>query len=130
MNQALVGPKDYILSDHENHACIIDGCKLSKGSTVVYKNNDMEDLEAKLQELPMCAGKLIVTDGVFSMNGHIAHYDQIHELSRRYNARTYIDDAHGVGVVGAGGRGTGSHFNLKSDVLMGTFSKSLASQGG
>lgn len=126
----IVGKDDYIFSDEENHACIIEGCKLSKGKTLVYKHNDMEHLEKLLQSVPLDSGKLIITDGVFSMTGHIAAYDKIYELSRKYNARTYIDDAHGLGVVGEGGRGTASHFKLPVDMLMGTFSKTLASQGG
>lgn len=127
---ALVGPGDHIFSDEENHACIIEGCKLSKGTIHVYRHNDMAHLEELLKSAPADAGKLILTDGVFSMTGHLAKYDQIHALSQKYNARTYIDDAHGLGVVGTGGRGTASHFGLPVDVLMGTFSKSLASQGG
>lgn len=126
----IVGKDDYIFSDEENHACIIEGCKLAKGKTLVYKHNDMEHLEQLLASVPLDSGKLIITDGVFSMTGHIAQYDQIYALSRKYNARTYIDDAHGLGVVGKGGRGTASHFDLPVDMLMGTFSKTLASQGG
>jgi 7-keto-8-aminopelargonate synthetase-like enzyme len=90
----------------------------------------MADLEEKLKSVPADAGKLIITDGVFSMTGHTAPYDQIYKLAKKYNARTYIDDAHGLGVIGVGGRGTASHYNLTADVIMGTFSKSLASQGG
>ncbi len=127
---ALVGEGDYIFSDDENHACIIEGCRLSKGKIIVYRHNDLVHLEELLQSVPKKAGKLIITDGVFSMTGHIARYNWIHKLAKKYNARTYIDDAHGLGTVGVGGRGTGSHFNLKSDLVMGTFSKSLASQGG
>lgn len=126
----IVGKDDYIFSDDENHACIVEGCKLSKGKTLVYRHNDMEHLEKLLASVPLDAGKLIITDGVFSMTGHIAQYDKIYALSRKYNARTYIDDAHGLGVVGKGGRGTASHFDLPVDMLMGTFSKTLASQGG
>ncbi|MEQ1877503.1 MAG: pyridoxal phosphate-dependent aminotransferase family protein [Bdellovibrionia bacterium] len=127
---ALAGPEDYILSDKENHACILEGCMLTKANFMVYRHSDMEHLEKKLKTIPPEAGKLIITDGVFSMTGHLALYDQIYALAKKYNARTYIDDAHGLGVVGVGGRGTASHFGLPTDILMGTFSKSLASQGG
>ncbi|HEX4925192.1 MAG TPA: pyridoxal phosphate-dependent aminotransferase family protein [Bdellovibrionales bacterium] len=127
---ALVGPGDYILSDKENHACIIEGCMLTKANFVIYRHADMEHLEKRLKAIPLEAGKLIITDGVFSMTGHLAPYKEIHELAKKYNARTYVDDAHGLGVVGPGGRGTAAHFGLPTDVLMGTFSKSLASQGG
>jgi 8-amino-7-oxononanoate synthase len=127
---AIVDENDHIFSDEENHACIIEGCKLANGKTHVYKHSDMEHLEKLLQSVPLEAGKLIITDGVFSMTGHLAKYDQIYALAKKYNARTYIDDAHGLGVVGEGGRGTASHFNLPADIIMGTFSKSFASQGG
>jgi 8-amino-7-oxononanoate synthase len=127
---ALAGKGDFIFSDEENHACIIEGCQLSDAIVKVYRHNDMKHLETLLQEVPADAGKLIITDGVFSMTGHLATYDQIYALAKKYNARTYIDDAHGLGVVGDGGRGTASHFKLPADIIMGTFSKSLASQGG
>jgi 8-amino-7-oxononanoate synthase len=127
---ALVGEKDHIFSDEENHACIIEGCKLTKAKVHVFKHGDMAHLEQLLKAVPHDEGKLIIVDGVFSMTGHIAPYDQIHALAQKYNARTYIDDAHGAGTIGEGGRGTGSYFKLKPDVLMGTFSKSFASQGG
>ena len=127
---ALAGKEDHIFSDEENHACIIEGCHLSEAKVHVYRHSDMADLEEKLKSVPADAGKLIITDGVFSMTGHTAPYDQIYKLAKKYNARTYIDDAHGLGVIGVGGRGTASHYNLTADVIMGTFSKSLASQGG
>lgn len=127
---ALVGEKDYIFSDEENHACIIEGCKLARAQVLVYRHNDMEHLEALLKSVPLDSGKLIVTDGVFSMTGRLAKYDQIHALAQKYSARTYVDDAHGAGTIGEGGRGTANHFGLQPDVLMGTFSKSFASQGG
>lgn len=126
----ITGKDDYIFSDGENHACIIDACKLSKAKTLVYRHSDMEHLEQLLSSVPLDAGKLIITDGVFSMTGKLAKYDQIYALAKKYNARTYIDDAHGLGVVGEGGRGTANHFGLPVDMLMGTFSKTLASQGG
>lgn len=127
---ALAGKGDHIFSDEENHACIIEGCQLSEAQVHVYKHADMEHLERLLQSVPNDAGKLIITDGVFSMTGHIAPYDKIHALAKKYNARTYIDDAHGLGVIGEGGRGTASYYNLPADIIMGTFSKSFASQGG
>ncbi len=127
---ALVKPDDFIFSDEENHACIIEGCRLTRAQVLVYKHADYNHLEELLKTVPHDSGKLIITDGVFSMTGHIAPYDHIHTLAQKYNARTYIDDAHGLGVIGENGRGTASHFKLQPDVLMGTFSKSLASQGG
>ncbi len=129
---ALVGKNDYVLCDKENHASIYDGCKLSYGAMLRYRHNDMEDLEKKLQSVPDSAGKLIVTDGVFSMGGDIANLPEIVRLAKKYGARTLVDDAHGLGVLGEGGRGTASHFGLTDevDITMGTFSKSLASIGG
>ncbi|MGE3973093.1 MAG: aminotransferase class I/II-fold pyridoxal phosphate-dependent enzyme [Bdellovibrionales bacterium] len=127
---AIMGPGDYILSDKENHACIVEGCRLTPSKFMVYRHSDMEHLEKLLKSIPEDAGKLIITDGVFSMTGRLAKYDQIHALAKKYNARTYLDDAHAMGVIGPGGRGTGAHFQLTPDILMGTFSKSLASQGG
>ncbi len=127
---AIVGENDYIFSDEENHACIIEGCKLTKAKVLVFRHGDTDHLEELLKTVPLDAGKLIIVDGVFSMTGHIAPYSRIHALAKKYNARTYIDDAHGAGTIGEGGRGTSSHFQLKPDVLMGTFSKSFASQGG
>lgn len=129
---ALVGKNDFVLCDKENHASIYDGCKLSYGTMLRYRHNDMEDLEKKLQSVPDSAGKLIVTDGVFSMGGDIANLPEIVRLAKKYGARTLVDDAHGLGVLGEGGRGTASHFGLTDevDITMGTFSKSLASIGG
>lgn len=129
---AICGRKDFIFNDRENHASIYDGCKLSYAQTVRYRHNDMADLEKKLAEVPIDAGKLIVTDGVFSMSGDICKLPDIVELAEKYKARVMIDDAHGLGVIGKGGRGTASHFGLEKhvDITMGTFSKSLASLGG
>lgn len=129
---AICGRKDFIFNDRENHASIYDGCKLSYAQTVRYRHNDMADLEKKLTEAPIDAGKLIVTDGVFSMSGDICKLPDIVELAEKYKARVMIDDAHGLGVIGKGGRGTASHFGLEKhvDITMGTFSKSLASLGG
>ena len=129
---ALVGRGDYVICDRENHASIYDGCRLSFGKMLRYRHADMDDLEAKLKAVPESAGCLIVTDGVFSMGGDIAKLPEICDLAEKYGARVMVDDAHGLGVIGEGGRGTASHFGLedKVDVIMGTFSKSLASLGG
>ena len=129
---AICGRKDFIFNDRENHASIYDGCKLSYAQTVRYRHNDMAALEKKPAEAPTDAGKLIVTDGVFSMSGDICKLPDIVELAEKYKARVMIDDAHGLGVIGKGGRGTASHFGLEKhvDITMGTFSKSLASLGG
>ena len=129
---ALVGRTDYVLCDRENHASIYDGCKLSYGKMLRYRHNDMVDLERQLQKVPESAGKLIVTDGVFSMGGDIAKLPEIVALAKAYGARIMVDDAHGLGVIGEGGRGTASYFGLEEevDIYMGTFSKSLASLGG
>ena len=129
---ALVGRGDYVICDRENHASIYDGCRLSFGKMLRYRHANMDDLEAKLRAVPESAGCLIVTDGVFSMGGDIAKLPEICDLAEKYGARVMVDDAHGLGVIGEGGRGTASHFGLedKVDVIMGTFSKSLASLGG
>ncbi len=129
---ALVGRGDYVICDRENHASIYDGCRLSFGKMLRYRHADMDDLEAKLKAVPESAGCLIVTDGVFSMGGDIAKLPDICDLAEKYGARVMVDDAHGLGVIGEGGRGTASHFGLEDrvDVIMGTFSKSLASLGG
>lgn len=129
---AICGRHDYIFNDRENHASIYDGCRLSYGDTVRYRHNDMDDLEKKLAAVPLDAGKLIITDGVFSMSGDICRLPEIVELAHKYKARVMVDDAHGLGVIGKGGRGTASHFGLEKevDITMGTFSKSLASIGG
>ena len=129
---AIVGRNDYVICDRENHASIYDGCRLSYGKMLRYKHNDMADLEKQLQKVPETAGALIVTDGVFSMGGDIANLPEIVRLARQYGARVMVDDAHGLGVVGEGGRGTASHFGLEDevDIYMGTFSKTLASLGG
>ena len=129
---ALVGRGDYVVCDRENHASIYDGCRLSQGHMLRYRHSDMDSLEEKLKSVPQGAGILIVTDGVFSMGGDIARLPEICALAGRYGARVMVDDAHGLGVIGEGGRGTASHFGLEDrvDVIMGTFSKSLASLGG
>lgn len=129
---AITGPRDYIFSDAENHASIIDGCRLSFAKTVKYMHSDMDSLRSKLERAPDEAGKLIITDGVFSMQGDIAKLPEIVDLAKRYKARILIDDAHALGMIGDHGRGTASYFGLENDVdiIMGTFSKSLASLGG
>ena len=129
---ALVGRNDYVICDRENHASIYDGCKLSYGKMLRYRHSDMEELEKRLQSVPETAGCLIVTDGVFSMGGDIANLPEICRLAKKYGARVMVDDAHALGILGKGGRGTASYFGLEDqvDVYMGTFSKSLASLGG
>ncbi|MBR3566215.1 MAG: pyridoxal phosphate-dependent aminotransferase family protein [Paludibacteraceae bacterium] len=129
---ALCGRHDYILNDRENHASIYDACRLSDAKVLRYRHSDMDDLENKLESIPHSAGILIVTDGVFSMRGDICKLPEICELAEKYGARVMVDDAHGFGVLGPGGRGTAAHFGLtdKVDITMLTFSKSLASIGG
>lgn len=129
---AIVGMGDYVVCDRENHASIYDGCKLSYGKMLRYRHSDMASLEHCLQQVPEKAGCLIVTDGVFSMGGDIANLPEICRLAKQYGARVMVDDAHGLGVIGEGGRGTASYFGLEDevDIYMGTFSKSLASLGG
>lgn len=129
---AITSKDDYIISDRENHASIYDGCKLSYAKMLRYRHNDMENLENLLKTVPESAGILIVTDGVFSMGGDIANLPEIVRLAKKYGARVMVDDAHGLGVLGNGGRGTADYFGLTDevDIIMGTFSKSLASIGG
>jgi 8-amino-7-oxononanoate synthase len=129
----VVGKDDIIFSDRANHASIIDGCRLAFGKIVRYKHNDMKDLERQLgNHGNNSAGKLIVSDGVFSMEGDIVNLPDLLELAQKYHARVMIDDAHSCGVLGKTGRGTGEHFGMedKIDLIMGTFSKSFASIGG
>ncbi len=129
----LVGKNDLIFADRTNHASIVDGCRLSFGKTIKFKHNDMADL-AKIMELHKNpeTGKLIVTDGLFSMEGDIINLPEVAKIARKYDARIMIDDAHSLGVLGKHGRGTGEHFNLENevDLIVGTFSKSFASLGG
>lgn len=129
---AIAGRNDAILCDKENHASIYDACRLSYATMIRYKHSDMDDLEKALSEVPDSKGILIVTDGVFSMGGEICKLPEIVKLARKYGARVMVDDAHGLGVLGKNGRGTAEHFDLEDqvDILMGTFSKSLASLGG
>ncbi len=131
----LVQRGDYVISDKDNHACIIAGNLMAKGATaefVRYKHNDMDDLERVIQKLPEDAGKLIVSDGVFSTGGEIVELDKLNKIAKTYNSKILIDDAHAVGVIGKGGRGTASEFGLENeiDLTMGTFSKTFASLGG
>ena len=122
---------DYIICDRENHASIYDGAKLSYAEMKRYFHNDMDSLERILRKLED-APKLIVTDGVFSMSGDIANLPDIVDLAKKYNARVMVDDSHGIGTIGEGGRGTASYYGLEKevDIIMGTFSKSFASLGG
>lgn len=123
---------DIIFCDKKNHASIYDGCKLSYATMVRFEHNDMKGLEELLKNAPKEKGKLIVTDGIFSMEGDICDLPSIVKLAKKYGARIMIDDAHAFGVLGKNGRGTADHFGLTKDVdiVMGTFSKSLASMGG
>ncbi|MBP3510751.1 MAG: aminotransferase class I/II-fold pyridoxal phosphate-dependent enzyme [Prevotella sp.] len=128
----VVGRGDYIICDDRDHASIIDGRRLSFAKQLHYKHNDMEDLENILKTLPREAVKLIVVDGVFSMEGDLCKLPEIVELKHKYNCSIMVDEAHGLGVFGKEGRGVCDHFGLTDevDLIMGTFSKSLASIGG
>jgi 8-amino-7-oxononanoate synthase len=130
---ALTGRHDILYFDRENHACLYDGARLGFGTLRKYEHNDLDDLERLLaKDVGKPGGRMIVTDGVFSMSGHIAKLPGIVELARRYGARVVVDDAHATGVLGEGGRGTAEHFGLEDevDLIIGTFSKSFASVGG
>lgn len=129
---ALAGKGEYVITDKLNHASIIDGARLSFGKMVKFNHNDMEDLEKSFKNLPREKGKLMVVDGVFSMEGDIAKLPEIVTLCKKYGSALMVDDAHGIGVLGKNGSGTSDHFGLSDDVqiIMGTFSKSLASLGG
>ena len=129
---AIAGRTDLIFCDRENHASIYDGARLSFAKMIRYTHNDMEDLEKALANADPDKGKLIVTDGVFSMSGDICNLPEIVKLAKKYGARVMVDDAHGFGVIGKTGRGTAEYFDLEDevDIIMGTFSKSLASLGG
>ena len=129
---ALCGRNDYLFLDEWNHACIIDGARLSFSKIYKFGHSDMAHLEKLLANAPIDAFKLIATDGVFSMEGDIAKLDEITALAKKYNAAVFVDDAHSLGVLGPAGQGTAAHFNIthKVDLIMGTFSKSLASIGG
>ena len=128
----LVGKGEYVILDKSDHASIVDGARLSYGTVKRFIHNDMESLEKVLSSIELEAGKLIVVDGVYSMDGDIANLPEMVKLKKRYNARLMVDDAHSFGVLGKNGRGTANHFGLEDDVdiVMGTFSKSFASLGG
>jgi len=128
----LAGRNDYIFIDELVHASIIDGTRLSFGKVMKYRHNDMESLEKQLRRVDGDGSKIIIMDGVFSMEGDIAYLPGIVKLADQYDATIIVDDAHAIGVLGNGGRGTGDHFGLqhKMDLIVGTFSKSLASLGG
>ena len=128
----LTGREDYILWAELDHASIIEGCRLSMSKKIKYKHNDMESLEEKLKKCDPDKVKLIITDGVFSMEGDVANLPVICQLAKKYNAAVYVDEAHGIGVFGRQGRGTCDHFGVTKDVdlIMGTFSKSFAALGG
>lgn len=131
----LVGRNEYVVSDKDNHACIVAGTLMAKGALgnlVRYKHNDMNDLKKVISGIPKDVPKLIVSDGVFSTGGEIVDLPTLVEIAKENNARIMIDDAHSVGVIGKGGRGTASEFDLEDqvDLTMGTFSKTFASLGG
>ncbi len=128
----ICGREDYIICDERDHASIVDGRRLSFAKQLKFKHNDMEDLEKQLQKCEPGAIKLIVVDGVFSMEGDLANLPEIVRLKKKYNASIMVDEAHGIGVFGKEGRGVCDHFGVIDDVdiIMGTFSKSLASIGG
>ena len=129
---ALVGKGDYVIGDKSNHASIVEGCLLAQGKFLRFPHKDMAALEARLQQLDPAAGKLVVVDGVFSMEGDIIQLPDLCRIAARYGAAVMVDDAHAIGVLGKNGAGTASHFGLTDQVqlIMGTFSKSLASLGG
>jgi 8-amino-7-oxononanoate synthase len=128
---ALVGKDDVVIIDKMDHASIVDGCRLSYGEVKRFKHNDMSDLERILNE-NNGRGKLVVVDGVFSMEGDVINLPEVLKITKKYGARLLVDDAHGIGVLGKTGRGTAEHFGLENevDLIMGTYSKSLASIGG
>jgi 8-amino-7-oxononanoate synthase len=128
---ALVGRGDYVILDKDDHASIVDGARLSFGEIQRFRHNDMDHLERVLSSLPERSGKLIVVDGLFSMEGDLAPLPHIIPLAKKYGARVMVDDAHGMGVIG-GGHGTSAHYGLTDevDLIMSTFSKSFASLGG
>ncbi len=128
----ITGREDYLIWDELNHASIIEGIRLSFSNKLKYKHNDMESLEKQVRKCEPDKVKLIVTDGVFSMEGDVANISEIVRLAKQYNANVMVDEAHGIGVLGNHGRGTCDHFGVSKDVdlIMGTFSKSFASLGG
>lgn len=128
----LVGRGDAVITDQMVHASIVDACRLSYGDVHKFKHNDMEDLEKTLSSLDDSAGKLIVVDGVFSMEGDLTNLPEVVKLGKKYGTKIMVDDAHGIGVMGKNGRGTAEHFGVEEeiDLIMGTFSKSFAALGG
>ena len=130
--ECLCAREDAIFGDRDNHASIIDGCRLAYAKLYKYRHNDMQDLERLLEGTPAKGGRLIVTDGVFSMLGDLAPLNEIIELAQRYDARVMVDDAHAIGVLGEHGRGTAEHFGVEdeTDMIVGTFSKAFACLGG
>ena len=128
----LITKDDVIFGDRDNHASIVDGCRLAFGRLVKYRHNDMKDLDRLLQRFDHVTGKLIVTDGVFSMGGDIVNLPELVTIAEKHNAKVFVDDAHSIGVLGKHGRGTAEHYGLEDrvDIVMGTFSKSFASIGG
>ncbi len=128
----LIGRKDVVILDNLDHACILDGARLSFGRSLKYAHNDMDALEERLRSVGDDRAAMIVVDGVFSMEGDLADLPRIVELKKEFGARLMVDDAHGVGVLGDAGRGTSEHFGVEdeTDLVMGTFSKSLAAVGG
>lgn len=130
--QTIAGRNDIIFSDRDNHACIVMGTLVSNAKTMRFQHNDMDQLRRLLEKADPNAGKLIISDGVFSMSGTLANVPELVKLSKEFGARLYLDDAHAVGVVGDGGRGSASCFGLldEVDLISGTFSKSFASLGG
>jgi len=128
----LLGRHDCVFLDQLDHACIIDGARLGFGKILKFRHNDMRDLEKKLTSAPPRTGKLIVVDGVYSMEGDLADLPRIVELARTFGSRVMVDEAHGLGVLGTHGRGACEHFGVENgvDLVMGTFSKSLAAVGG
>jgi 8-amino-7-oxononanoate synthase len=128
----LIGRKDVVILDNLDHACILDGARLSFGRALKYAHNDMDALEERLRSVGDDRAAMIVVDGVFSMEGDLADLPRIVELKKKFGARLMVDDAHGVGVMGESGRGTAEHFGVEdeTDLVMGTFSKALATVGG
>ncbi|HIC91548.1 MAG TPA: pyridoxal phosphate-dependent aminotransferase family protein [Syntrophaceae bacterium] len=129
---SLVGRRDMVFIDRDDHASIVDGCRLSYGKVIKFKHNDVEDLARLLESSPDNQGKLVIVEGVYSVGGDIAELPDMTKTCQRYGARIMVDDAHGIGILGKNGRGTLEHFGLNNevDLVMITFSKSLASIGG
>ena len=129
---SLIDRKDVVVLDSLDHACILDGARLSFGRVLKYRHNDMDALEERLRSVEPDRSTMIIVDGVFSMEGDLADLPRIVDLKKRFKARLMVDDAHGIGVMGEHGRGTAEHFGLEdeTDLVMGTFSKSLATVGG